>query len=75
MTPATRHLIITSDITTWKFDRPVLFLGKWCLREQDRDIWENMDAVVAEPIGAENQDRHFLMPQKAQHEPHKMHLK
>ena len=60
MTQVKRHLIISSDTTTWKFDRPVLFLGKWCLREQDRDLWKNMDAVIAEPIGAESQDRYLL---------------
>lgn len=60
MTKVNRHLIISSDTTTWKFDRPVLFLGKWCLREQDRKLWKNMDAVIAEPIGAESQDRYSL---------------
>jgi putative transferase (TIGR04331 family) len=60
LTQVARHLIISSDTITWKFDRPVLFLGKWCLRQQDRNIWENMDAVIAEPIGTESQDRHLL---------------
>jgi putative transferase (TIGR04331 family) len=60
MSDQPRHLIISSDISTWKFDQPVLFLGKWCLREQDKSIWEKMDAVIAEPIGAEPHERHFL---------------
>jgi putative transferase (TIGR04331 family) len=55
-----RHLIISSDISTWRFDQPVLFLGKWCLREQDKNIWKKMDAVIAEPVGAESLDRHSL---------------
>lgn len=59
-----RYLIISSDISTWKFDQPVLFLGKWCLREHDRTLWENMDAVVAAPIGATSNDR-YLMLQEA----------
>ena len=60
LTQIPRHLIISSDIATWKFDRPVLFLGKWCLREQDRAIWETMDAVVADPVGAKSQDKYAL---------------
>ena len=52
-----RHLIISSDISTWKFDEPVLFLGKWCLREHDKSIWDNMDAIIAEPVGAEPHER------------------
>ena len=60
LTQKSRHLVISSDISTWKFDRPVLFLGKWCLREQDRSIWEDMDAIVAEPIGADYYERGSL---------------
>ena len=60
MTQKPRHLVISSDVTTWKFDQPVIFLGKWCLREQDRNIWEIMDAIIAEPIGAESEDRYSL---------------
>lgn len=44
-------LIPTADELTWKFDRPVLFLGEWCRRFNRRNIWENMDAVVAAPYG------------------------
>lgn len=51
-------------MATWKFDQPVLFLGKWCLREQDRSIWENMNAVIASPIG-ENSDERYELFQKA----------
>lgn len=60
LTQIPRHLIISSDIATWKFDRPVLFLGKWCLREQDRATWETMDAVIADPVGAKSQDKYAL---------------
>jgi len=60
LTQKLRHLVISSDISTWKFDRPVLFLGEWCLREEDRSIWENMDAIVAEPIGANYLERSSL---------------
>lgn len=46
-----RYLITTADERTWKFDRPVLFLGEWCRRYNRRHIWNTMDAVVAEPYG------------------------
>ena len=60
MTQSSKHLVISSDISTWKFDRPVVFLGKWCLRERDKNIWLKMDAIIADPIGADFQDRNFL---------------
>jgi putative transferase (TIGR04331 family) len=60
LTQEPRHLIISSDLKTWKFEQPVLFLGKWCLREQDRHIWEKMDAIIAKPIGEENNERYSL---------------
>ena len=64
LTQKSRHLVISSDISTWILDRPVLFLGKWCLREQDRHIWEVMDMKIADPIGAASQDR-FLLHKEA----------
>jgi putative transferase (TIGR04331 family) len=45
------HLILTSDERTWKFDRPVLFLGEWCRRYDRRHIWSTMEAEIAEPYG------------------------
>ena len=47
------YLITTSDERTWKFDRPVLFLGDWCRLYNRRHIWQNMDAVVSKPYGLE----------------------
>lgn len=46
-----RYLITTADERTWKFDRPVIFLGEWCRLYNRKHIWESMDAVVAEPYG------------------------
>jgi putative transferase (TIGR04331 family) len=46
-----RYLITTADERTWKFDRPVIFLGEWCRIYDRKHIWENMDAVVAAPYG------------------------
>jgi putative transferase (TIGR04331 family) len=46
-----RFLITTSDESTWKFDRPVIFLGEWCRLYERRHIWQDMDAIVAEPYG------------------------
>lgn len=44
-------LVTTADERTWKFDRPVLFLGEWCRLYDRRHVWEGMDAVVAAPYG------------------------
>lgn len=46
-----RYLITTNDERTWKFDRPVLFLGEWCRLYNRKHVWSNMDAVVANPYG------------------------
>ena len=44
-----RFLITTADKNTWKFDRPVIFLGEWCRNYDRQHIWQNMDAIVARP--------------------------
>jgi putative transferase (TIGR04331 family) len=49
--PNKRFLVTTSDERSWKFDRPLLFLGEWCRLYDRKQIWEGMDAVVAEPYG------------------------
>ncbi|MBA3656409.1 MAG: transferase [Gemmatimonadaceae bacterium] len=46
-----RYLITTADERTWKFDRPVLFLGEWCRIFDRKHVWSSMDAAVAEPFG------------------------
>lgn len=46
-----RYLITTADERTWKFDRPVVFLGEWCRNYDRKHIWQDMDAVVAAPYG------------------------
>lgn len=46
-----RYLIATADECTWKFDRPVVFLGEWCRLYDRKHVWESMDAVLAEPYG------------------------
>lgn len=46
-----RYLITTDDLATWKFDRPVIFLGEWCRNYSQEHIWKKMDAVVAPPYG------------------------
>jgi len=51
MTDTPRYLITTADERTWKFDRPVIFLGEWCRRYDRRHIWSKMDAIVAAPYG------------------------
>jgi putative transferase (TIGR04331 family) len=45
------HLVTTADERTWKFDRPVLFLGEWCRIYDRKHIWQGMDAIVAAPYG------------------------
>jgi putative transferase (TIGR04331 family) len=49
MSKQPRYLITTADERTWKFDRPVIFLGEWCKLYDRRHIWQDMDAIVAAP--------------------------
>jgi putative transferase (TIGR04331 family) len=46
-----QYLITTADERTWKFDRPVVFLGEWCRLYDRKHIWQDMDASVAAPYG------------------------
>lgn len=46
-----RYLITTDDERTWKFDRPVIFLGEWCRSYDRKHVWQDMDAIVATPYG------------------------
>src|SRR5579871_2724492 len=45
------YLLTTADERTWKFERPVLFLGEWCRRYERRHVWQRMESVVAAPYG------------------------
>lgn len=51
MSSIPRYLITTADERTWKFDRPVIFLGEWCRIYDRKHIWQGMDAIVAAPYG------------------------
>jgi putative transferase (TIGR04331 family) len=57
MNSVARYLITTSDETTWKFDRPVIFLGEWCRVYDRKHIWQHMDAIVAEPYGLSSEQK------------------
>lgn len=46
-----KHLIICANEHTWKFDRPVVFLGEWCKLYNRKHIWQDMNYVVASPYG------------------------
>lgn len=52
-----RYLITTADERSWKYDRPVLFLGEWCCRYDRRAVWSAMDAEMAAPIGIRPGDK------------------
>jgi len=52
-----RHLIVSSNQLTWKFDRPVIFLGQWCCLYQDREIWGCMDGMLAKPYGLDQNEK------------------
>lgn len=53
------YLITTADERTWKFDQPVVFLGKWCLNYGRKNIWKNMDAIIAPPYGLSTEKKNI----------------
>ena len=46
-----RYLIIGNNEASWKFDRPILFLGDWCLLYERKHVWGKLDYIVSEPYG------------------------
>ena len=48
-----RHLILSSDEKTWKFNQPVIFLDEWCLTFKQKHTYKDIDAIVASPYGLE----------------------
>jgi putative transferase (TIGR04331 family) len=57
MPDAPRYLITTADERTWKFDRPVIFLGEWCRLYSRKHVWQSMDAIVAPPYGVSKEQK------------------
>lgn len=58
-----RFLITTADERTWKFDRPALFVGEWCLLYSRSHVWKNMDYVIAEPFGVDQKEQNIAYVQ------------
>ena len=54
MNNSTRYLITTANEKTWKFDRPVIFLGEWCRLYDRKHIWAKMDSIISKPYGVGN---------------------
>ena len=51
------HLVTTADERTWSPDKPMLFLGDWCLRYDRRIVWEGLNYVTAPPVNVSSFDR------------------
>lgn len=41
-----RFLITTADERSWRFDRPVLWLGAWCRMHGRSDAWDKLKGVI-----------------------------
>jgi putative transferase (TIGR04331 family) len=41
-----RLLITTADQRSWRLERPLLFIGSWCLLPDKRERWEGLNAEV-----------------------------
>lgn len=57
MSELKRMIIPTKDERTWKFDRPVFFLGAWCCTRQREWVWNKLNFKIAEPYGLEAKQR------------------
>ena len=45
-----RFLILTGDLLTWKFDRPVLFEGEWVRKPYFEHFLHDLDYEVLKPL-------------------------
>ena len=52
-----RLLVTTALEETWGRDVPVIFLGEWCRQYSRKHIWAKMDALVAQPFGAQPEQK------------------
>tara|TARA_Y100001934_G_scaffold249228_1_gene310502 strand:- start:484 stop:2322 length:1839 start_codon:yes stop_codon:yes gene_type:complete len=52
-----RLLVTTALEETWGEDVPVIFLGEWCRLYSRKHIWSKMDALVAQPFGAQPEQK------------------
>ena len=43
-----KRILITSEIER-KCDKPVLFLGNWCVNALNSDIWKEMNYQINKP--------------------------
>ena len=48
-------MVSTSDESTWKLDRPLLFLGDWCIDQSRRQVWSNIDFQILRPEFSDNE--------------------
>ena len=50
-------LVTTSDEATWRFDRPIVFLGEWCCKYDRKHVWENLDFKISLPYGLKGSEK------------------
>jgi len=48
LTDQKRILLTTSNENTWEMDKPVLFLGKWCLNPNREHVWSKLNYEILE---------------------------
>lgn len=53
-----RYLITTSDEKSWKFDRPVIFMGEWCRLHSRSHAWKVLNGIVAKPYGVTPEEKY-----------------
>ena len=61
MSKRSKHLILNSDIRTWKLDQEVVFLGRWCLQRKNKKVWQNMKYEISPPLGFSKEDSEILL--------------
>ncbi len=50
-------IVPTADERTWRLDRPILFLGTWCLTEDNKITRSKLNFETAPPYGLEAKQR------------------
>lgn len=57
ITTIERYLVTTENEETWEIDRPTIFLGEWCRAYSRKLIWNQIDAIVAQPYGIDEKTK------------------
>ena len=52
-----RFLVLTAEERLWPTDKPILFLGRWCLLHEKKNLWGRLNYKLAKPYGVKLEEK------------------